>query len=297
MKVGVLMGGQSSEREISLLSGKQIVENLNSEKYEVVPITIDSIENIIEKVKDVDFVFLALHGAFGEDGYIQGILESINKPYSGCHLLASALCMNKRQSKRIMKSQGINVAKDFSLRRGEAISVECIDELGYPMIVKPNNGGSSIGIAIARNRYELNKAVGEAFMYNDEVLVEEYLEGSEYTVPVLDGTALPIVSIVPKGDFFDYDAKYINSSDEDVVAKLFLDLEQEIKNVSERCWEIFDCRAYITVDIIVSKNKPYVIEINTLPGMTKNSLLPKSAKAANIEYSELLDKIISLSLK
>lgn len=295
MKIGVLMGGLSSEREVSLLSGNEIVNNLNKEKYEVFPIVINSIEEIIEKVKGMDFIFLALHGEFGEDGYVQGILESISMPYSGCNLLTSAICMNKKQAKRIMRAEGIAVADDFSLVRGQDIDVNEIDRIGYPMIVKPNNGGSSIGVAIAKNRYELNKAIGEAFKYNDEVLVEEFLEGSEYTVPVLNGVALPIISIIPKGDFFDYNSKYINVNNDDTVAKLFIDLQDEIKNISEKCWNIFDCKAYINVDIIVKKNKPYVLEINTLPGMTRNSLLPKSAKAANINYSELLDRIIQYS--
>lgn len=297
MKIGVLMGGLSSEREVSLLSGQEIVKNLDKNKYEVFSIVIDSIEDIVNKVKGMDFIFLALHGAFGEDGYIQGILESINIPYSGCNLLTSAICMNKKQAKRIMRAEGIAVADDFSLTRGQEIDVNEIDRLGYPMIVKPNNGGSSIGVAIARNRYELNKAIGEAFMYNNEILVEEFLEGSEYTVPVLNGEALPIVSIVPKGDFFDYNSKYVNVDENEVVAKLFIDLQDEIKKISEKCWDIFDCIAYMNVDIIVSKNKPYVIEINTLPGMTKNSLLPKSARAAKINYSDLLDKIIEYSLE
>lgn len=297
MKVGVLMGGLSSEREISLLSGEEIVNNLNKEKYDVYPIVIDSIDEIIDKVKGMDFILIALHGVFGEDGYVQGILESISMPYSGCNLLTSAICMNKKQAKRIMRSEGIAVANDFSIRRDTPIEVNDIDRIGYPMIVKPNNGGSSIGVAIARNRYELNKAIGEAFKYDHEVLIEEYLEGSEYTVPVLNGEVLPIVSIVSKGDFFDYNSKYININEEDVVAKLFIQLQEEIKKISEKCWSIFDCKTYINVDVIVSRNKPYVIEINTLPGMTRNSLLPKSARAANINYGDLLDRIIEYSLK
>lgn len=297
MKVGVLMGGISSEREVSLLSGEQIVNNLDKDKYEVFPIIIDSIEEVIDKVRDFDFIFLALHGEFGEDGYVQGILESINIPYSGCSLLTSAICMNKKQSKRIMRATGINVANDFCVVKGQPIDPKDIDRLGYPLVVKPNNGGSSIGVAVVSNRYEFNKAIGEAFKYNNEVLVEEYLEGSEYAVPVLDSKALPILSIVPNGDFFDYKSKYMSGEADEVVAKLFTDLESEIKDISERCWDIFDCRAYITVDIIVSKNKPYVLEVNTLPGMTKNSLFPKSASAANITYQQLLDKIIEYSLK
>lgn len=291
------MGGVSSEREVSLLSGEQIVQHLNRDKYEVFPIVIDSMGEIIDKVKGMDFVFLALHGEFGEDGYVQAILESISMPYSGCNLLTSALCMNKKQAKRIMRAEGIAVAEDFSLVRDQAIDVTDIDRLGYPMVVKPNNGGSSIGITIAGNRLELNKAVGEALKYNNEVLVEEYLDGHEYTVPVLDGEVLPILSIVPHGEFYDYKSKIVDSEADKTVAKLFIDLEEEIKEISEKCWRIFDCKAYMRVDIIVSKNKPYVLEINTLPGMTKSSLLPKSAKAANIDYSELLDRIIQYSLK
>lgn len=296
MRVGILMGGISSEREISLLSGEEVIRNLNKNKYQVIPLLINSKEEIFDKVKNIDFMFIALHGEFGEDGSIQAILETLNIPYSGSNPLTSALCMNKKQAKRILKSEGLNVPQGISLYKHGDINFESIKKLKYPMIVKPNSGGSSIGVSLVYSSEELRKAIIEAFLYWDEVLVEEYLCGSEYTVPVLNGLALPILSINFNLTFFDYQSKYNDKGTVEEVASLPDGLSKEMKFISEKSYEILDCKAYARVDIIVSNGKPYVLDINTLPGMTAASLFPKSAKTAGIEYEELLDKIIQFSL-
>lgn len=297
MKIGVLMGGFSSERQVSLLTGEEIIKNLNKEKYEIIPIVINNKEEIFEKLKGVDFIFIALHGEFGEDGCVQSILETLNIPYSGSNPLTSALCMNKRQSKRILKSEGINVANGISLQKTDQLpsSIDSLN-LNFPLIIKPNNGGSSIGISLVNNTDELNNAIKEAFIYCDEILIEEYLKGEEYTVPILNGTALPTLSIRFKSSFFNYEAKYTSQDTIEEIALLPDDLKKEIEDISEKSYKLLDCNAYARVDIIVSNGKPYVLELNTLPGMTSASLFPKSAKAVGISFSELLDKIITYSL-
>ena len=297
MKVAVLMGGVSSEREVSLMTGEGIVNNLNKEKYEVYPIVINNKSEVLEKVKNMDFVFLALHGEFGEDGSVQALLESIDMPYSGSGVLSSALCMNKILCKKVLKGENINVASEIVVRHLENLDVNEIESLRYPMVVKPNKGGSSVGTFLVNNECELRKAIIEAFKYDKEVLVEQYLNGKEYTVPVLNGKALPILEIEAKGVFYDYQSKYTDGGAEKHIAYLSKELEKEIKSIAEKCYSIFDCKAYARIDIIVSENIPYVLELNTLPGMTKNSLFPKSAKAIGMEYEELLDKIIEYSLR
>lgn len=296
MKIGVLMGGCSSERQVSLLTGEEIIKNLNKEKYEVMPIIINSKEEVFEKVKNVDFVFIALHGEFGEDGCIQSILDALDIPYSGSNPLSSALCMDKRQSKRILKSEGINVADGIFLRKNHAFTRESLNNLNFPLMVKPNNGGSSIGISLVNNAEDLNKALGDAFLYSEEVLIEEYLNGKEYTVAILNGSALPTLAISFNSSFFNYESKYTSIDTIEEVAFIPEELKKEIEFIAEKSYELLDCKAYARVDIIVSNGKPYVLELNTLPGMTSASLFPKSAKAVGIEFSELLDKIIDYSL-
>ena len=297
MKVGVLMGGISSEREISLLSGNEIDKNLNKNKYEAYPIVIDSKDEVIEKVKGMDFIFIALHGAFGEDGTVQALLECAGVPYSGCNVLTSAICMSKKQTKRILKAEGIDVAPAFTVYKNDGINFEQLETLGYPMVVKPNNGGSSIGTFLVTNQEQLKEGITEALKYDNQVLIEKYLRGSEYTAPVLNGEAFPILSIKANmGNFFDYTSKYADGGAQEIVADLPQELDNKIKKVAEKCWKIFDCKAYMRVDIIVSEGVPYVLELNTLPGMTRNSLFPKSAHAVGMEYSALLDNIIKYSL-
>lgn len=296
MKIGLLMGGVSSERKISILSGKEILNNLDKSKYEVLPIVINSKEEIIEKVKEVDFVFIALHGAFGEDGIVQGVLESISMPYSGCNVLTSALCMNKNQTKRILKSEDITVAPGIIVNDINQLPMKIIEGFGYPMVVKPNNGGSSIGTFLVNNKKELKDGILKVLQYDNDILIEKYLRGNEYTIPMLNGEILPIIAIKARNEFFDYNSKYEDDGAEEIIASLPYELEKKMKQIAKQCWHIFNCKAYVRIDIIVSEGVPYVLELNTLPGMTKNSLFPKSAEGANMKYSELLDKIIEYSL-
>lgn len=292
IKIGVLMGGLSDEREISLLSGKMIVENLNPNKYDVVSIVINKKEDVLKEVAGVDHVFIALHGSFGEDGSVQALLESISMPYTGCNVVTSALCMNKKQTKRILTAEGIIVPKGFCLKKHQTVDYYEVESLNYPMIVKPNSGGSSIATFKVKNREELVEALKEAFKHDAYVLVEECLNGGEYTVPVLNGETLPILEINPNGEFFDFKSKYTKGEATEEVAIIPKELEEKMRSIAFRCWDIFDCHSYVRVDFMLHNGEPYVLELNTLPGMTENSLFPKSAKAANVDYSTLLDRII-----
>lgn len=297
MKVGVLMGGISSEREISLLSGQEIIKNLDKAKYEVFPIVINSKDEVLEKVKGFDFIFLALHGIFGEDGTIQALLNSVSIPYSGCDMLTSAICMNKAQTKRILKAEGIKVPPSYTLYKNKAIDYTLLETLSYPMIVKPNNGGSSIGTSLVHSKSQLTESIKEAFKYDDKVLVEKYIKGEEYTAPILNNEVLTILSIKPSESFFNYSSKYKDGGAEELKANLSKALEEKIIDISKKCWEILECKAYVRVDMIVSDNIPYVLELNTLPGMTKNSLFPKSAALSGMSYNLLLDNIIKYSIE
>lgn len=179
MKIGVIMGGISSEREVSLNSGKEIVNCLDKNKYEVVPIVIDKKRDVLEKVKDIDFAFIALHGKFGEDGTIQSVLETMDIPYSGCGPLTSAICMDKDMSKKVLKSADINTAKWICVKSIEEIDYDKLDEIGYPVVVKPNCGGSSVATNIVKKKEDIENNVKLALDYDTEVVIEKYIQGDE----------------------------------------------------------------------------------------------------------------------
>lgn len=298
MKVGVIMGGISSEREISLKSGEQVLLNLNRDKYEeIIPIIIDSKNEVIEKIKGIDFAFLALHGRFGEDGTIQGVLETMGIPYSGCKVLPSAICMNKGVTKRIVKAVGIDTAKWLIVKSVEEIDYEKIRELQYPLFIKPNNGGSSVATFLVKSEDEVERSVREGLKYDSEIMIEEYIEGEEITSFVLNGEVFPTVMIKSQnGEFFDYASKYEENGAEEEVVLLEEKLQEKINHISKKVWDILGCNSYVRIDMIVSDGVPYLLEVNTLPGMTTQSLIPKSAKVRGLEFSELLDKIIEYSL-
>lgn len=298
MKIGVIMGGISSEREISLKSGEQVLLNLNRDKYEeIIPIIIDSKSEVVEKIKGIDFAFLALHGRFGEDGTIQGLLETIGIPYSGCGVLPSAICMNKGLTKRIVKAEGVDTAKWLIVKAVEEIDYKKIRELQYPVFIKPNNGGSSVATFLVRSEGEVEMAVKEGLKYDNEVIIEEYINGEEITSFVLNGDVFPTIRIKSKnGEFFDYASKYKENGAEEEIVLLEEKLQEKINNISKKVWDILGCNSYARIDMIVRDGVPYLLEVNTLPGMTKQSLIPQSAKVRGLEFSDLLDKIIEYSL-
>lgn len=334
VNVAVLMGGKSAEHEISLSSGREVVRNLDSKKYNVLPIVIakDGINwqignrkqflsgspagvklqtsnskfrnldrsdhaSIIRKNK-VDVVFIALHGPNGEDGTIQGFLELLGIPYTGSGILASALGMDKIYSRRLFVQAGLNVSKYLVFSKNDSPN-KVFNKFKLPVFVKPSNQGSSVGVSKVVKKSDLKKALRLAFDYSDLVMVEEYIKGREITVPILGNdnpTALPIVEIISKTGFFDYKAKYDEKlCDEIVPARIGRRLTAEAQKAAILAYKTLNCRGFGRVDMIIKDGKIYVLEVNTIPGLTPVSLFPKSVASAGISYPKLLDKIISFA--
>lgn len=300
MKIGVIMGGISSEREVSLNSGKEVVKFLEqNDKYEVLPIVIDKKQDIVEKVKGIDFAFLALHGKFGEDGTVQSVLQTLDIPYSGCGPLSSGICMDKDSTKKILKQANINTADWICVSSIDDIDYDKLEKIGYPFFVKPNSGGSSVATNLIKNKEDIKNAVEMALEYDNEVMIEKYIRGDEITCCILNGRMLPVLAIRPQkgAEFFDFKAKYEDGGSEEVVIQLEENLHKQVEKMALACWKELKCSVYVRVDMIISNGVPYILELNTLPGMTKNSLFPKSAKDVGISFGQLLDYIIEYSLK
>jgi D-alanine-D-alanine ligase len=297
MKIGVIMGGISSEREISLNTGREIAANLDCEKHEIYPIVIDKKEDIIEKVMGLDFALLALHGQFGEDGTVQAVLQTLNIPYSGCDTLSSAICMDKDMTKKVLRAEGINTADWVVVKKDSEIKEKQIESFGLPVVVKPNSGGSSVATFIINKLEDLSGAVSEALKYDKEVMIEKYIKGDEITCCILDGEMLPVLAIRPKSVFFDFTSKYADGGAEEVVVKLQKELNEKVETLALATWRALKCSVYARVDMLIQDGIPYILEVNTLPGMTKNSLFPKSAASVGMNFRTLLDKIIEYSLK
>lgn len=298
MKIGVIMGGISSEREISLKSGNSIIENIDKSKYEVVPIVIDKKEDIINKTNDIDFALLALHGQFGEDGTVQAVLQTLGIPYSGCGPLSSAMCMDKDVSKAILEAAGIRTAPWINLRKNDEVNFDKINQLGYPVVVKPTHGGSSVATFIVKEEKDIKNCVEEAFKWDSEVMIEKFIKGDEITCPVYGDKMFPVIAIKPNAEFFDFTSKYQDGGAQEVVVELEKKLHEEVEKMALQTYKALKCEVYARVDMIVTEQGiPYILEVNTLPGMTKNSLIPKSAAALNIEFSNLIDMIIEDSMK
>ncbi|RDY29513.1 D-alanine--D-alanine ligase [Romboutsia weinsteinii] len=297
MKVAVIMGGISSERDVSLNSGREVYNNLNRNKYEVIKIVIDNKKDVFTKITDdIDFAFIVLHGKFGEDGCIQSVLEAMDIPYSGCGPLTSGLCMDKNIAKTLLKQANLPTADWLVVKSVDEIDYNKIEEIGYPVFIKPNSGGSSVATFFVHSKEEVCEAVKKGLEFDNCVMIEKYIPGGEYTSFVLNGEVFPTISIKSPTEFFDYEAKYSSNGAHEEVVYLEEELQNKINEISKTCWDIFNCKAYVRVDIIISNNVPYVLELNTLPGMTQTSLIPRSAKANGVDFSELLDKIIEYSL-
>ena len=293
MKVAVIMGGISSEREISLKSGMAVYDGIDKNKYDVVKIVLDSKTDIFEKVtNDIDFAFLALHGKFGEDGCVQSILEAMDIPYSGCGPLTSALCMDKNMTKKILRDSNLPTAPWTVVKSVDDINYDEIDEIGYPVFIKPNSGGSSVATFLINSKDEVLNAVQKGLEVDDCVMIEKYIPGGEYTSFILNGEVFPTISIKANSEFFDFESKYSANGAVEEVVYLEENLQNEVNKISQTCWKAFNCKAYVRVDVIISDGVPYVLELNTLPGMTETSLIPRSAAAKGIGFSQLIDKII-----
>ena len=301
-KIGILMGGPSTEREISFKSGKAVHLALGQLglEIEVIDIETDSLKENKRLIKSrkIDCAFLALHGRFGEDGSIQKILEALKIPYTGSGVLASRLAMDKIASRRIFEVHGLKVPRYKVLNkslRGKARKAYA--DFGFPLVVKPAAGGSSIGLSIIYKAKELDKAIESAFSFDERIIIEEYVKGRELTVGILEERSLPVIEIIPKKTFFDYEAKYhAGLTDYVVPAKLKESLAREVKNAALTAHKLLGCFGCSRVDIILDEgSSPYVLEVNTIPGLTSTSLLPKAAGAVGIHFDELCLKLIKLA--
>ena len=270
LKVGVIRGGVSTEREVSMNTGSEIIKNLNRDKYEVFDIVINSEREVFEKLEnlDLDFIYIALHGIFGEDGRVQAILESLGIAYGGSGVMSSALCIDKELTKKIVETYG----------------------------VKPNSGGSSIGVSFVETEEEFKKALELVYTMDKTALAEEVLSGTEISVPVIDGKVFPTVKIeAVAGDYFDYESKYSEGGAREFVFEFPEEIQNEIDKFAYDSYYAVKCEGFARVDFMVVEDKPYFMEVNTLPGMTAASLLPKSTVSKGYSYVETLDLLIEAS--
>lgn len=298
-KIAVLCGGMSSEAEVSMRSGKGCYEALQRLGYNNAEMVIVD-KDIAQTLKEgkYDYAFNALHGKYGEDGCIQGILEILRIPYTGCGVMASSLCMNKEFTKRILSTcPDIPMAKSAFVRKGEDV-LEKTKDLNYPLFTKPVCEGSSFGMTKVDKPEDLKEAYDMAVKYNDDVLIEEFIDGFFVTVGVLECSgesfATEILEIRPKNEWYDFEAKYTSGmSDFIVPANLSEEVAKHVKNVAVKAHETAGCRGVSRVDFMMKDNIPYLLEINTSPGMTATSDLPAQAKAMGISYDELVLLILN----
>lgn len=295
MKIAVIYGGISSEREVSLKSGQAIVKNLDPNKYDVIDFRIDNSTDIFELDNDIDLALIALHGKFGEDGRIQSILEAKGIKYCGCNPLTSGILMDKNFTKTIARQNGVLTADWMVVKSTENIDYDKIEEIGYPVFIKPNSGGSSVATYFVKNKEDVLAAVEDGLKYDDIVMIEKYVKGVEHTSFVLNGDVFPTLRITSDNEFFDYEAKYSQTNGaQEIPVELPKHLDEQLTKASKTCWDIFNCNGYVRVDYIITENdEVYLLEINTLPGMTEQSLIPKSAKARGLSYPELIDALIN----
>jgi D-alanine-D-alanine ligase len=301
-RVGVLMGGPSSEREISLKSGKAVLSALKDSGVEAVgiDITTDNKEENIRLLNnnDLDCVFIALHGRFGEDGTIQEILEQVDLPYTGSGVAASRLAMDKIGALIAFKAGGLYVPRSQFLERSVYDKEGSFkNELDFPLVIKPANHGSSIGLSIVEFEQELPQAIQLAFQFDQRIVIEKYISGRELTVGVLDEKPLAVIEIVPKHKFFDFEAKYqAGLTDYIVPAILDKQIEQKVQQAGLKAHKLLGCFGCSRTDIILSQdNLPFVLETNTIPGMTSTSLLPKAAKVLGFSFNQLCIKLLELA--
>lgn len=349
IKLGVIFGGMSTEHEVSITSGTSVIKNLDKEKYEIYPIYIDKdgnwfeyskkiqdidivevgeeikektkIINPIEYIQECDVIFPVLHGLYGEDGTIQGMLELLNKPYVGCKVLSSSVSMDKVYAKFIFENSNIDQAKYVYIRsyndkyiyidkkfNETIVNLADISEivenkLGYPVFVKPSNSGSSIGINKAKNKSELEKYIEEAAKYDRKILIEEEIKGREVECAILgneDVMASGVGEILSAEEFYTFDAKYKNNASRTVIpADIDEKITRKIRETAIKAFKAVDGKGFARVDFFVENktNDIKIIEINTIPGFTQISMYPKLWEQEGVTYGELLDKLIDLALE
>jgi D-alanine-D-alanine ligase len=297
LRVGVLMGGQSAEREISLKTGRAICQALVRRGYKVFSMDVDA--SLPQQLcrKRLDVAFLALHGPGGEDGTVQGVLEVLGIPYTGSGVLASAIAMDKAMTKAILQVNDIPVPQGVVLQRSEARK-SWPARLKFPQVVKPSTEGSTIGVSIVRKRADLPPALRRAYRFGERVVVESYIDGREVALGVLDGEALPAIEIISPGGFYDFAAKYQKAETQYLCpAPLPRTILKQIQNLAVRAYTVIGCAGAARVDFRISRRgRPAVLEINTIPGMTERSLLPMAAAQAGMTYDTLVERMLGGAL-
>jgi D-alanine-D-alanine ligase len=308
LRIALLAGGKSGEREVSLKGAAEVRKALDSEKYEIIqfdPAT--DLPQLAAAAAEIDAAFILLHGILGEDGTVQGFLDLLDIPYQGSGVLGSAIAMDKNLAKILYKNSGLKVPDWFMLGPGDnrnRIDLSTIlDRAALPLVIKPARQGSSLGMSIARTGTELEQGIAKAFQHDSAVMIEQYIKGREITVGVLGNrqlTALPVVEIIPneKYDFFDYEAKYLPGATREVCpAELNQALTARAQEYGIIAHQALQLKGYSRTDMIVRDNDIYILETNTIPGMTPTSLLPQAAAVAGLSFSDLLDRLIELALE
>jgi D-alanine-D-alanine ligase len=297
-RVGVVMGGISAEREVSLRSGEAVAETLSGLGYDVVRVVLGGAHEMFSAIAqaEMDVAFLALHGRLGEDGCVQGLLELLGVPYTGSNVLSSALAMDKLKAKELFRLHNVPTPPYYVFGSGQASAdlEEVHGSFGFPVIVKPRREGSSLGVAKATNMSELARAIDAALVYDDSVLVERFIEAREVAVGILDGRVLGAIEIAPRDGIYDFHAKYTPGMSEYFMpARLPAARYRGVLNLAERAAQALDTSGAVRVDLLVTEGQnEYVLEVNTLPGMTETSLLPKIASAAGFDFPALCEAIL-----
>ena len=295
IRVAVLQGGLSSEREVSLATGKAVEAALRRKGYKVFPVDVDENTPVSLSRDKPEVAFNALHGKFGEDGTIQGLLELLRIPYTGSGVLPSALAMDKVLSKRIFAQEGVPVASYSVVRYGDMEkALESAESFDYPLVVKPRAEGSSVGITLVREPGAMAAALEEAFVYDEAVLLEAYIQGREIQLGFIDGRVLGAIEVIPSNAFYDYEAKYTPGKTRYVSSPELPDGALEsMAAYAQRVIEVMGCEGGIRVDFILgADDTPYILEVNTLPGMTELSLFPKIASQAGLSFDDLVENLL-----
>lgn len=327
IKLGLIYGGVSTEHEVSISSYESIVNNIDKDKYEITSFYISKdgtwftdgkrTKDVFNSLKEMNCVFPILHGKNGEDGNIAGMLEIIGVSYVGCKTLSSAICMDKVITKKLLEKANISVAKymfikklndnfywvqdnyDYVLLDKEILDLSVSTILNYPVVVKPSRSGSSVGVSVANDYLELENAINEASIYDEKILIEEFIDGKELEVAVLgnnDLTVSNIGQVIPDEIVYSYNSKYKKNSKTVVLNTIEEKLESKIKNIVLTTYKVLDCSGLARVDMFLIGNEILVNEVNTMPGFTSISMYPKLMESINISYTDLIDRLISLSM-
>lgn len=292
-RIAVLMGGLSAEREISLRTGGAVLRALRERGLDAVGL--DAGRDLPVRLAELgaDVAFIALHGRYGEDGTVQGLLELLQIPYTGSGVLASSVAMNKLVTKQILLHHGVTTPAFAVYHRGDDMAAFVATQTGYPLVSKPAREGSTIGVSIVKDADGLRSGLDEALRHDDLVLVEAFIAGAEVTVGVLGDQSLPVIQVVPKGGFYDFQSKYTPGQTEYLLpAPLPMDVTRKLQAAAVTACRALGCRGAARVDFIVRGDEQFCLEVNTIPGMTETSLLPKAAGAAGISFSELVLRIL-----